>query len=192
MPPGFEEQRAICLAAHAQIDCLPAARLKVTREALLQRGVKRRIIRFPDAITGLQLREIEVIVLEKETGSAHFIDASTLLLIGITSGVEHHPVARFDRRFQLSDFQEIPSHAPDAPHERPAFFAEARGDELLVIDPVKPTGKESARERHLQRIVVGGKRFPSVSSQCRVNGLAISLADGGHVFRRFEAAFDLE
>src|ERR1700728_3575146 len=104
-------------------------------------------------------------------------DATALFRIGIATGIEHHPVTGFQRSLR-NEFHEIAAHFLDATCERPALLSETGRDQFLVIDPVHPAGKESARERHFQLVAIFRRRLERAFCESFIDRLAINLADG--------------
>ena len=56
-----------------------AARLDPAGEALPEPFVERRVVGFPDAVAGLELAEVDVVVREVEPPAENLVDASALL-----------------------------------------------------------------------------------------------------------------
>ena len=130
---------------------------------------------------------------EGQHGAVHLIDAAALLIVGVERVLKHDAVARLHGDVQLVELNRVVvDHADHLAHIGTTLLAVARADEFLMIHAVHPASVESAREGHLHRIHVRLIDRIRTVRQRSVDRLAISLRDGGDVFRRLESAFDLE
>ena len=73
-----------------------------------------------------------------------------------------------------------------------AFFAKFSVGEIRMVRTRQPAGRKPAGKGHFQRIavVIGGRRRLSVDRG--IERFSIDPGDGGDVFRRLQASFDLE
>src|SRR5205823_11986765 len=107
------------------------------------------------AITDVHSIERNVAVPEPEAGfssaSFHRVNASAFFFLVGISGIEHHAVPGFERRAKVDEHLSIldPIHLSQIDA---ALLAKTRMRQLLVVDPAKPAGIESARKSHFQII----------------------------------------
>ena len=118
------------------------------------------IARLPQFVADMDAREIKVSVRELQFRVSgfgfrvsDFIDASAFLLFVRPTGIKHHAIAQFERRFELQ-LHRFVQHARHRAEIHTALLAEPRVDEFLVVDAAEPAGVKPARERHLHRIAV--------------------------------------
>ena len=183
---GFDAQRPVGFAGDEEVE--PALRLRdVAGKRPPQFAGENLVAGFPDAVAGLELREINFAALEKERALAHFPDAPALFVVSIAAGIEHDAIARLDRRFAGHD-DVIVGNRRDHANERAALGAVPGRHEGLVVDAVEPAGVQAAREGQLQFVPVVGGEFAGRG----VNGFPVNLAGGGDVLGRFQPALDLE
>ena len=82
-------------AANDECDPGSFARFDAACITLLEAFVQCGIVSFPDAMAGAEFGKINFAVLEVESLAAHLVNASTLLGVCITAGIEDHAVTRF-------------------------------------------------------------------------------------------------
>src|SRR5437660_6754891 len=174
------------MSVHFHLD-RPLEMWPVAGETLTQPPVQFGIARLPHFVADVNPREINVAAAEGEDltrwdghpaglplsgptvrmlcdrrqarrlSYVDYIDPSALLFFFGMSGVEHHAIARLDRREQVDEnfsaldtrhFTEIDT----------ALFTEAGVDKFLIVDAAKPAGVKPAREGHLDFIARNAER----------------------------------
>src|SRR5437867_1399112 len=100
------------------MDFLAAARRDGAGEAFAEPAVQVRAIGFPDAVTGLEPREIKVVALEIQPPVIDAENASALFVVRVPTGIEDHAVAGLERRL-LVEFVDVFPDLCFAPGERP-------------------------------------------------------------------------
>src|SRR5438309_1010868 len=220
------------MSVHFHLD-RPLEMWPVAGETLTQPPVQFGIARLPHFVADVNPREINVAAAEGEDLtrwdghpaclplSGHtvrmlcdrrqarrlsyvdFIDPSALLFFLRVAGVEHHAIARLDRREQMDEnfpaldtrhFTEIDT----------ALFTETGVDKFLIVDAAEPAGVKPAREGHLYFITRSAERGmrnvfrDCVRSEFRVPSSefierpAVNPCDVRDVLRGFESALNLE
>src|SRR5262245_34559243 len=97
-------------------------RLDASGETLAQSFVQFRVVRLPDAISALQLAEIDAPGLEEQSIAFHLPKSSALFRVRIAAGVEDHAVTGFEWDLR-ANFNKISANLLDAPGERTALLA---------------------------------------------------------------------
>ena len=171
----------------------------------MQTFVEFLVLRLPKDGPLLDLRPIHVLATEADeseaaTSGLESMDEAALLAFSRLALVEDHAVAGLEWSFEAHRHA-VRGDVDDRAEIGAALLAEAGMDELLVVDPAEPTRVEAARERHLHRIVFflpdleGGAVGVGTLGESIPGGVhraTIGLRDGGDVFRRLQAPFDLE
>ncbi len=128
------------------------------------------------------------------------MDEAALLAFGRLALIEDHAVAGLEGSFETHRHA-VRGDVDDRAEISAALLAEAGMDELLVVDAAEPARVETARERHLHRIVFllpdlqGGAVGVGALGESVPGGVhrtTIGLRDGGDVFGGLQAALDLQ
>ena len=162
-------------------------------QVFIQRGVGG----FPEQVAGAYEAPVDAAALavEEEAVALGAPDAATLFLVAVLAGINHKAIAGGygDERGRVQ-FHPALAAAHDAPRESPAFLAETTVGEQRVVGAIQPAGGKPTGEGHLHGVEVARALFRLQRFACQggIYRAAVGAGGGGHVFRAFKAAFNLE
>src|SRR5882762_1018651 len=122
-------------------------------ERFAQPPIELRIAGFPKPITHMHAVERNVAVAERERrfrpACLDAVNPAALLFLVGVSGIEHHAIAWFERRFKMHDYLASldPLHLTKI---YTALFSKPRVRQFLIVDAAEPTGVKPPRKAHLK------------------------------------------
>ena len=160
-----------------------------------QLGIEFGVGSFVEGLTRLDAVEVDPAVGEVENQAVAFDhpDACALFEITVFSRIEDDAIARVEGHAgEVAEFDPAGAAIDDFAQQGAALFAEFAVRQIRMVGACEPARAETTREGHFQFIAVRrcDRRFLLLHRG--IERLAVNTGDGGDVFGRFEATFDLE
>ncbi len=164
-------------------------------EGFTKPGRKLGIVCFPNLLAGIETREVDRVVAERELdGARAWLDlvhaAALFVALGAIAG-ENDAVAGGYWVLGGNDHAAI-ANGLNFAEQHAAFGRAAAGDEHFVVAAAEPTGREATRERELHfGDVLRSEVGRTIRGDC-IERAAILPRDVGDVLGCFESTFDFE
>ncbi len=153
---GLEREGCVFGAGGGDVELPLFAHGDVAFEGLAEGFVEGGVVSFEDAGAGGEGAHVELAALEFDPVILDDVEAAALFAVGVGGVFEDDAVAGFEGDDKLVELDGIAGELGDGADVGAAFFAEAGGDEFLVIDAVHPAGVEASGEGHFEGVAVGG------------------------------------
>ena len=163
-----------------------------------------RIVGLPDGLPRCEPAEVEGLpgkrqlhpprrdrLGERQPRLKHLVHAAAEGIVTRGSAVERHAVAAFHARGELHRHTAA-AHGLDPAQPHAPLRARRRGHQHLVVAALEPAGREATRERELHLLDIARRKHDRLRGHGRIDRPPVVLRDVGDVFRRLEAALDLE
>ena len=200
---GPHDKRLPDHRSHHEIHWLPPPEI-LTGKRLAEPRRELGVVGLPDGLPPREPAEVEGLpgkrqlhptrrdrLGERSPRLKHLVHAATQRLVARGPTVERHAVAAFHARGELHRHAAA-AHGLDPAQPHASLRARRRGHQHLVVAALQPAGREATRERELHLFDIARRKHDRLRGHGRVDRPPVVLRDVGDVFRRLEAALDLE
>ena len=130
--------------------------------------------------------------LEEKVFSLNLENASALLVLGVSAGIENDPIARLDFDGGGFEFHMVAEGGCNPPDECATLFAKPGSYKFLMVHSMHPSTEKPSGEGHFQPIPILGRCAFKKPLKRGIDRFAIHRGDRCDIFGRFQTALDFK